>query len=113
MVSVILLLCGGPASLVLGIFQVVPDILGFASSLPRGSPYFERLSPGGSLLDDDQRARKFRSLESQIVDVRPEAAVAHVAFVPSQVHSDGQRERRGKQGLGRRDAMIETLLSVS
>ncbi|KAK5089360.1 hypothetical protein LTR70_007093 [Exophiala xenobiotica] len=66
-VSVILLLCA-LASLALRIFTIAPDILGFVSSLTRDSPYFESLSPGGSLLDGEQRARKLRSLKVQIVD---------------------------------------------
>jgi len=108
-VSVILLLCA-LASLALRIFAIAPDILGFVSSLTRDSRYFECLSPGGSLLDGEQRARKLRSLKIQIVDVRPEADVGHIAFVPSQVHCDFQRKAQGQARIRKTDSMIDNLL---
>lgn len=103
-VSTILLLCA-IASLLLRLFIIAPDILGFVSSLTRDSPYFEPLpDAGSSLLSGPERARKLRDVKVQIADVRPSADVGHVAFVQvdrsTEDKEEGQTER-GKVRKGR------------
>jgi hypothetical protein len=84
-ISAVLLLCA-TASLVLRMLIVAPDILGFASSLTRDSPYFTSdfipILQGGSIMNGPERARALRRVRIQIVDIRPEDETGHVALVP-------------------------------
>ena len=107
-VSIVLLLCA-LISLVLRFFIVVPDILGYVSTLTRDNPdmdlsiYSKDSSSssgsndsrqndnsstasrsnikGLSLLNGIDRSRRFRDLRVRIADVAPEENVGHIALV--------------------------------
>jgi hypothetical protein len=56
-----------------------PDILGFASSMTRDSPYVS-LPEGGSSLDGPDRARLLRGTRIQLADVRPEEEIGYITL---------------------------------
>ncbi|KAF4966122.1 hypothetical protein FSARC_6173 [Fusarium sarcochroum] len=80
--------------LVLEVFILGPEVLGFASSMTRDNLYVP-LPPGGSNLDGPERARMLQHLRLQLADVRPKDEVGHLAVraVPCGVVQKTSRER--------------------
>ncbi|RGP72181.1 hypothetical protein FSPOR_2853 [Fusarium sporotrichioides] len=64
--------------LVLEVLIVGPEILGYASSLTRDSPYVPR-SNIGSALGGPERARALGDIRLQLVDVRPNEDIGYLA----------------------------------
>lgn len=79
LLSTVALLVGAIAGVILDHISIGPDILGYASSLTRDSPYV-RLPRGGSTLGGFERARLLRSMEVRLGDVRSESDKGYVVF---------------------------------
>jgi hypothetical protein len=79
LLSTVALLVGAVAGVILDHISIGPDILGYASSLTRDSPYV-RLPRGGSTLGGFERARLLRSMEVRLGDVRSESDEGYVVF---------------------------------
>jgi hypothetical protein len=61
----------------------IPEILGYVSALTRDSPYVA-VPPGGSTLNDDERAWLLKDCWVRIQDVQPNQNVGRIAFSSDQ-----------------------------
>ena len=56
-----------------------PDILGYISTMTRDNIYTS-VPDGGNTLSGIERARRFANMRVQLIDVRPEQSVGHIAL---------------------------------
>lgn len=82
MISSISMFVAAVMSMAVGLRTMIPDVLGYASTMTRDSKYF-RFPPGGSRLDGLARSRLLRDLVVRLGDVRSESEIGHVAFAES------------------------------
>lgn len=100
-VSIILLLCA-VASLLIRLFILAPDILGFVSTLTSDNILFQDQPDTmlSSTLSGQNRAKKLRDLRVKIADVKPDDEVGHIALAPdiwaSSQKAEQTRLRRGR-----------------
>ena len=79
----LLLFAAAVASIVLHIFTIAPDTLGYVSTSARENPYVTRQIP--SHLDGLEAARKLRDVRIRIGDVDSAGDVGHIAFASMDV----------------------------
>jgi hypothetical protein len=78
----VVMLAAALAALVFKLKCCGPDILGFASSLVRDSPYFTDADKAESTVDGPQRTRKMRRQMVRVGDVRVGEEFGRIAFAP-------------------------------
>lgn len=80
LVSVIVLLVVGIASIILESFLIAPDVLGYASSLARNNRYLHLPKTAAKPMSGPERARTLGSVSVMIQDVKPDKAVGKIAL---------------------------------
>jgi len=88
-----ILLLAGVASMIMDLRTIVPDMLGFASSLARKSRYVD-LPKVNSSMSGAERARLLGDHRVMIQDVKPEAPVGRVAL--GSAHAMAKRLEKGR-----------------
>jgi hypothetical protein len=88
-----ILLLAGVASMIMDSRTIVPDILGFASSLARKSRYVD-LPKVNSSMSGAERARLLGDHRVMMQDVKPEAPVGRVAL--GSAHATAKRLEKGR-----------------
>jgi hypothetical protein len=106
------LLLSGVAGLVAKHTAGAPDVLAYVSSLTRDNPHIP-LGAGDNTLDGMERARALKNLRVRLRDVRPDAAVGHIALAPdgATVSSSVEREAAAELLLPSRDVRGSVSLS--
>lgn len=80
LVSVIVLLVVGIASIILESFLIAPDVLGYASSLARNNRYLHLPKTATNPMSGPERARTLGGVSVMIQDVKPDKAVGKIAL---------------------------------
>jgi hypothetical protein len=93
LVCSIVLLAAAYSGLVLKYITLVPDIIGYASSLTLLNPYFPTPT-GGTTLSGLERTALLRDYPVRIGDVCPDEAVGAIAFARSDMGSVGRLDRK-------------------
>lgn len=80
LVSVIVLLVVGIASIILESFLIAPDVLGYASSLARNNRYLHLPKTAAKPMSGPERARTLGGVSVMIQDVKPDKTVGKIAL---------------------------------
>lgn len=80
LVSVIVLLVVGIASIILESFLIAPDVLGYASSLARNNWYLHLPKTAAKPMSGPERARTLGGVSVMIQDVKPDKTVGKIAL---------------------------------
>lgn len=80
LVSVVVLLVVGIASIIIESFLIAPDVLGYASSLARNNRYLHLPKTAANPMSGPERARTLGAVSVMIQDVKPDKPVGKIAL---------------------------------